>query len=385
MNPSWLSVQWAARRQLGDWIKVQGETAAGEPHVSVDGDQLVLRRVDGKFWPAERCQRCGKHLAAPDLEAHSARCREDSDTGADRGADDGEIPLPHVSPTDAPPYDSPRRLQSSSEQNSDGASVPEAGRHGVPKPPRATGELIAAPTGRSRDGADSVEGADGGTAVGGRASLRWVTVALAVVLTSGVVAVLLIRPSSSRGASRPGVPGQGSPPTASAAPAIEPAPTSTAVATPPPSAVSLPPTTTTVPSPGGRQRTLSLAEQLAFQQSSIDRRRVSLIEQLVKDAGPQLITSVDRLEFDASRPRILIEATSPATLTPSLYEAAWSLTRSALVLWEPSTVREIPNSVPRLRIRVNALQLECSADVMVRLGYGDASRDTWASDCQRVT
>jgi hypothetical protein len=139
---------------------------------------------------------------------------------------------------------------------------------------------------------------------------------------------------------------------------------------------------TTRPASSGRNESpLPMAEQLAFHEQLVAGARPRVIETLPKEVGAHVVRSVERLEFDRARPTIRLEATSPATSGAELREAAWIVTRWMLPFWDPAVVVRVPNAVPAFRLTLNRTEVECSANLMVELGYGAASRVQWAAEC----
>jgi hypothetical protein len=125
---------------------------------------------------------------------------------------------------------------------------------------------------------------------------------------------------------------------------------------------------------------LSLREQHAFQESSLATKRDKLLEAMQKELGPGLILSVDRLGFTTEPPTI-VASVSSSIAGVSVPDAAWTITRSMLVLWEPATMVRVPNSVPGFRLLLNTARIECPPGLMLQLGYGTASREQWVSEC----
>lgn len=85
--------------------------------------------------------------------------------------------------------------------------------------------------------------------------------------------------------------------------------------------------------------------------------------------------------MDATGPTIVVELTSRLTTPTSLRDVAWKVTEQLVAFWDLDTVSRIPNAVPALRLVLNRTTLECSVNVMVEVGYGQATRDQWATEC----
>jgi hypothetical protein len=126
---------------------------------------------------------------------------------------------------------------------------------------------------------------------------------------------------------------------------------------------------------------LPVSQQISLQETAFNASRGRLVTGLPREMG-QAVASVDRLDFDPARPTIVAQITSPLTVESALRDTAWAVTRALVVYWDLETVRRAPNAVPDLRISVNNLRVECPAGIMVRLGYGDASREQWAAECK---
>jgi hypothetical protein len=124
------------------------------------------------------------------------------------------------------------------------------------------------------------------------------------------------------------------------------------------------------------------AEQIQRQATAFEGRRASLADAIAKQFGPSTVSSVDRFTFDQETPAIVLDVTSAYRTKANIDDSAWEVTRGLLALWEPATLRAIPDAVPAFRLSVNSNSYRCSAEFMARLGDKLAARAEWDQTCR---
>jgi hypothetical protein len=137
------------------------------------------------------------------------------------------------------------------------------------------------------------------------------------------------------------------------------------------------------PAPAGNFRAsdvVSESDQVALQERAFAARREGLIKALREIIG-QAPGSVDRLEFDAAGPIVRLEVTAPTATPVTLKDTAWAITSSVLGLWEPATLRLVPNAVPAFQLVLNGHRIDCPAGAMVELANEPGSREHWTVGC----
>ena len=320
--------------------------------LAVGTDHLILRHGERTFWRAGRCDRCGTEVAMPDLDAHYRTC-------------DGKVADSPIRPQ--PSKEGSRRAPSSAVDNR--RAQPESvereitGRQNLAFVDRtgvaqAGSDLVTDPAAQLPDTPSSARPARPSPLARLRPGPRRRTTR--PLAASAVVVVVLAV-------------------VVAAAIAMQRIPETTPLR--PPQEQATPSTTDhPVPERSPTSGPVSQSDQIALQQRAFDARRQKLTQELRQQLDQATITSVDRLEFDPAGPVIVARVTSPLTSTPSLLDAAWAVTRSMLVLWEPATMKAVPTAVPRFRLTLSGVEIECPPGVMFQLGQG-SSRGLWESGC----
>ncbi len=317
--------------------------------VTAGTERLVLRGVDRKFWPAGQCKYCGADDALHDLAVHEQVCE-----GPSLVATPTSLPLAPLMPTLPPALGLRRQLVPTrpvrrGEMSDDAAPASVA----PSQPPHRRPPVIERRPPRYRSLRPSGP------------SSRWVTAGVGTAVLA-VVGFATLGRSGSVGS------------TSAARPEEADAAAVTQAAAPAP--------TPGQPGPEGQASSgaLSLVKQIALDREHFDAERAQVAAALPGALGQAGPASLERLEFDAAGPEVVALGTSPESSEAALRDTAWAITMSMLPLWDPATMRRVPNAVPALRLAVNRLQVRCSPGFMLQLAYGQRSQQEWARECLEV-